>query len=197
MARPISWIERASAMLHEVKIKKRTRYGAGDIQDLFGLQPRAAQTLMKMLPRFEVGRSFEVSREDLIAFLERVLAAAPLGSGHHAAGKGVATLFDQILAEAPPVTREQLPSPVSPVRLTPRPLSSLPDSILIRRGHIEIVGRTREEATEALLALALIIETDEFAERFELRKPVGRVDPEVQTMFDELEQMEAEHRLRA
>lgn len=185
MARPISWVERAPAMLHEVKVKKRTRYGAGDIQDLFDLQPRRAQELMKMMPRFEVGRTFEISREDLITFLERVRA-------HHAAGKGVAALFSQILAEAPPVTREQLPSPVQLVRLTPRSLSTLPESILVRRGHVGISGRTREELTAALAALAAVIETDEFAEAFELRKPVAG-DREVRTMFEELEQMEAAH----
>jgi hypothetical protein len=195
MARPISWVERAPAILHEVKVKKRTRYGAGDIQDLFGLMPRRAQALMKMLPRFEIGRTFEISREDLIAFLERVVDAAPPGCGHHAAGKAVAALFSRILASAPPVTREQPPLPLaSPIRLTPRrslPLASLPESVLVRRGVIEIHARTREEATEALLAISTVIETDEFAARFELSKPVGRVDSEVREMFEELEQMEA------
>jgi hypothetical protein len=197
MARPISWVERAPAILHEVKVKKRTRYGAVDVQDLFGLMPRRAQALMKMLPRFEIGRTFEISREDLIAFLERVVGAAPPGCGHHAAGKAVADLFTQILAEAPPVTREQ-PLPTAwPVRLTPRrsTLASLPESVVVRRGVVELHGRTREDVTAAAMAFAAVLETDEFVEAFELRKPVQR-DPEVREMFEELERDEATFALK-
>jgi hypothetical protein len=192
MTRPISWLERAPEMLHTVKVSKRPRYGAGDFQDLFGLQPSSAQKLMKMLPRFEVGMTLEVSREELIVFLKRVLAAAPPGLGHHAANKALADLFDQMLAAGAPVTREPPLSPAWPTRLTPRArsLASLPESILISRGHIHISGRTREEAAEALLALAGVIETEEFAERFELRKPVQR-DTEAQDIDRRIEELKA------
>ena len=198
MARPVSWLQRAPAILHAVTISKRPRYGALDIQNLFTLQPRRAQELMKMLPRIEVGMALQVSREDLLAFLERVLAAAPPGCGHHAAGEAITGIFTQILAAGAPVTREQPATPVWPVRLTPRSrsLASLPESILVSRGHVHISGRTREEVAEALLALSEVIEGDEFAARFELSKPVQRADPaalEVRGMFAELEQMEAAH----
>ena len=184
--RPIPWLARLSEMVRIVAASKRTRYATAEIQELFVVMERSAQKLMKRMPRFRAGPGFEVSREDLIAFLERVEV-------HQDAGMDVPALLSQMLTEAPPILREQLPSPILPMRVTPWALTSLPESILIRRGVVEISGRTSAELAGSLMALAAVIETDEFAAVFELRKPVGSVAPEVRTMFEELEQMEAAH----
>jgi hypothetical protein len=187
--RPVPWLDRTSEMLRTVTSSKRTRYATAEIQDLFGVMERSAQKLMKLMPRFQTGPGFEVSREDLMAFLERVEV-------HRDAGMDVPGLLNQMLAAGSPILREQLPLPlVSPIRLTPRPrtLASLPDSVVVRRGMVELHGRTREDVAAAAAAFAAVIETDEFAEAFELRKPVARVAPEVAEMFEELKQMEAAH----
>jgi hypothetical protein len=77
-------------------------------------------------------------------------------------------LFEEIRAEKAAVSRRK---PRSLVRrdLDPIGIASLPDSILISRGRLEVNFRTVEELAEAMYALARVLESEgeEFARAFE------------------------------
>jgi hypothetical protein len=183
MGRPISWLEHLSATLRAVTVSKRTRYGTAEIQELFGVMERSAQKLMKLMPRFDTGFAFQVSREDLAAFLARVEA-------HRNAGGDVAALLDHILAEAPPVTREPLPVPTHVPRSTTP--GKLPESIHLKRCHLEVSFQTSTELCQALIDFAAFMDSSvDFDGDYCARKPPASVGSEVRIMFEELEQMEA------
>jgi hypothetical protein len=72
MPRPISWLPRLHEIARSVANSVRSHYDRRDLEQLFELQPRAAQKLLEMLPTVQVGTSGLVERETLGAFLERV-----------------------------------------------------------------------------------------------------------------------------
>jgi hypothetical protein len=110
-----------------------------------------------MLPTVEIGTSRLVDRGVLGSFLDRVRDADDTGK-----------LFEEIRAEKAAVSRRK---PRSLVRrdLDPIGIGSLPDSIAISRGHLEVNFSTVEELAEAMYALARVLEAEgeEFARSFE------------------------------
>ena len=112
-----------------------------------------------MLPTVQIGNSRLVDREVLASFLDRVRDADDTGK-----------LFEEIRAEKAQISRRK---PRSLVRrdLDPIGLGSLPSSITLEPGRMEVRFETVEQLAEAMYALARVLESegDEFAGRFEKR----------------------------
>jgi len=163
MPRPISWLPRLHIILRSVANSVRSHYDRHDLEQLFELQPRAAQKLLEMLPSVQIGSSRLVDREVLAGFLDRVRDA-----------DNTAELFEQVRTETAQVSRRK---PRSIVRrdLDPICLGSLPSSISLSRGRMEVGFNTIEELAEAMYALARVLEAegDEFAQRFEVSSTVA------------------------
>jgi hypothetical protein len=160
LARPVSWLPRLHVITKTVMNSVRSHYDRGDLERLFELQPRAAQKMLEMLPIVQVGTSRLLDREVLLRFLERVREA-----------DDVPALYVQILSEKVRVSQRK---PRSLVRsdLPPVSLDSLPSSITLSRGRMEVNFTTVVDLAEAMFALARILESEgeEFAQSFELPK---------------------------
>ena len=159
MPRPISWLPRLHLIARSVTNSVRSHYDRHDLETLFELQPRAAQKLLEMLPTAQIGNSRLVEREILVSFLDRVREA-----------DDTAGLFEQIRSEKAQVSRRK---PRSLVRrdLDPIGIGSLPSSITLERGRMEVQFETVEQLAEAMYALARVLEAEgeEFAAMFESR----------------------------
>jgi len=163
MPRPISWLPRLHVISRSVASSVRSHYDRHDLEQLFELQPRSAQKLLEMLSTVQIGNSRLVDREVLVGFLDRVRDA-----------DNTPELFEQIRAETVKVSRRK---PRSIVRrdLDPIGLGSLPSSISLRRGRLEVDFDTVEQLAEAMYALARVLESEgeEFAGRFETQMQAG------------------------
>ena len=186
MPRPISWLPRLHEIRRSVANSVRSHYGRRDLEKLFELQPRAAQKLIEILPAVKIGTSLLVEREALGIFLDRVREA-----------EDVAALFDHVRAEKAGASKKKVRSLV-PRDTEPATLSSLPELIALSRGRLEISFSTVEELAEGMFALARLLQTDmdAFAQAFEPEMPLEVPEDAVvlDTLFAELEEMEARHR---
>jgi hypothetical protein len=189
MPRPVSWLPRLHEIRRSVANSVRSHYGRRNLEQLFELQPRAAQKLFEMLPTVKIGTSLLVEREALVVFLDRVREA-----------EDVTALFDQLRAEKGGVSRKKVRA------LVPRAaylatLSSLPESVALSRGRLEISFATVEQLAEAMFALARVLETevDAFAQAYEPETPqeVPEDGIEIDALFAELEAMERERSARS
>jgi hypothetical protein len=182
MPRPVSWLPRLHEIRRSVANSVRSHYGRRDLEQLFELQPRAAQKLIEMLPTVKIGTSRLVDREVLADFLDRVREA-----------DDVTALLDQVRAEKAAVSRKKLRSLV---RRDDRPLSigSLPESIALSRGRLEVSFSSIEQLAEAMYTLARVLETegDAFAQAYEPERPQELPEDaaEIDALFAELEAME-------
>ncbi|WP_263377205.1 hypothetical protein [Granulicella aggregans] len=188
MPRPVSWLPRLHEIRRSVANSVRSHYGRRDLEQLFELQPRAAQKLFEMLPTVKIGTSLLVEREALVIFLDRVREAEDVGA-----------LFEQVRAEKAGVSRRKVRALV-PRDTEPATLSSLPESIALSRGRLEVSFATVEQLAEAMFALARVLETDvdAFAQAYEPEMPpeVPEVALEIDALFAELEAMERERSAR-
>ena len=75
MPRPISWLPQLHAIERSVQNSVRSHYERRDLEQLFSLQPRAAQLLMDALPTVPIGRSRLVEREALRSLLAEIRQA--------------------------------------------------------------------------------------------------------------------------
>lgn len=159
----------------------RSHYDRHDLETLFELQPRAAQKLLEMLPAVAVGNAHLVEREVLLGFLERVRATDDL------------TNLYEILRKEKTAATQRLPR--SMVRRDRQELSlgSLPASIALSTGRLEVCFSSTEELAEALYMLARVLESsgDEFAACYEPIEPKPAGEDEIQRLFRDLEAMEA------
>jgi hypothetical protein len=184
MPRPVSWLPRLHEIRRSVANSVRSHYGRRDLEQLFELQPRAAQKLIEMLPTVRIGTSLLVEREALAGFLDRVREADDVG-----------VLFEQVRAEKAGSSRRKVRVLVArdtePVTLT-----SLPESIALSRGRLEVSFATVEQLAEAMFALAQVLTTDvdAFAQAYEPERPpeVPEDAGEMEALFAELEAMEKE-----
>lgn len=185
MARPPTWLPRLHSIRQAVANSVRSHYDRKDLERLFELQQRGAGKLLELLPTVPVGTAHLVDREVLLSFLERVQEA-----------EDVHALFDQLRLEKGAGSRRKIRSLVRR-DLEPVGLTSLPESIGLARGRLEVSFRSVEELAEAMLTLARILEHEgeEFAELYEPVKPqpVDSDVEELRTMFRRLEELEAAH----
>lgn len=116
--------------------------------------------MLEMLPTVQVGTSRLVDRDVLAGFLERVRNA-----------EDVPALYAQVLSEKAVVSRRSIRSLVRR-DLDPIGFDSLPSSVVLIPGRMEVTFTTIEELAEAMYALARVLENegDEFAKRYETRK---------------------------
>ena len=186
MPRPVSWLPRLHEIRRSVQNSVRSHYDRRDLQQLFELQPRSAQNFFALLPSVPVGRSRLVEREALARFLDGVHEAAD-----------VPAYMERVRREGAEVSRKKIRSLVR-ADLAPASLASLPDSMSLSRGRLEISFRSVEQLAEAMLALARILEAEgeEFAERYEPEVPELQAEDteEVREMFAELERIERPER---
>ncbi len=182
MPRPVSWLPRLHVIRRTVSNSVRSHYDRHELETLFELQPRAAQKLLELLPSVPIGTSRLVERSDLLGFLDRVREA-----------DDTAALFEAMRHEKARVSGRKVRSLVRR-DLDPVGLSSLPDSITLSRGRLEISFRSIEQLAESLLLLARVLESDGdgFAEAYEVREEtdVDEAADEVRRMFAELEELE-------
>jgi hypothetical protein len=185
MPRPISWLPRLHEITRSVANSVRSHYDRRDLEQLFELQPRAAQKLLELLPTVSVGTSRLVGREVLAGFLERVREA-----------EDVSGLLEKIRQEKSKSSRRKVRNLVRR-DFDPIDLDSLPESLALSRGRIEISFRTVEQLAQDLFKIAQLLTEDveEFARRFEPEPPPPEISDfgEMRNLFAELEHMEAEH----
>jgi hypothetical protein len=156
--RTLSWLPRLHLIARSVTNSVRSHYDRHDLEGLFELQPRAAQKLLEMLPSVQVGTSRLVDREVLAGFLDRVREA-----------DDVPALYEKIRAEKAVVSRRK---PRSLVRrdLDTIGIDSLPSSIVLSRGRLEVNFTSVEGLAEAMYALARVLEAEgeEFVALYEV-----------------------------
>jgi hypothetical protein len=157
MPRPISWLPRLHEITKTVTNSVRSHYDRQDIEKLFELQPRAAQELLKLLPSVQVGTSRLLDREVLADFLGRVRDTEDTGR-----------LFDKLRDEKAAVSKRRLRSLVRR-DLDPISITSLPDSLILSRGRLEVNFETVEQLAECMLMLARVLESEgeKFVDAFE------------------------------
>jgi len=174
MPRPVSWLPRLHEIRRSVANSVRSHYDRRDLEQLFELQPRAANNLIVLLPTVQVGTSHLVEREALGGFLDRVRES-----------KDTQALFDQVRREKAPTSRRKVRSLVRR-DIEPISLASLPSSISLSRGRLEVSFRTVEELAQTMYALARVIESDgdEMARQFEVHEEVEDADAPMRDEFD-------------
>ncbi len=161
MPRPISWLPRLHEIAKAVTNSVRSHYDRHDVEKLFELQPRAAQELLKLLPSTQVGTSRLLDREVLVSFLMRVRDT-----------ENTTELFDKLREEKVAVSKRRLRSLVRR-DLDVVSITSLPDSIILTRGRLEVSFETVEQLAECMLMLARVLESEgeEFAKAYETKQP--------------------------
>ena len=183
MPRPPTWLPRLHEIRRAVSNSVRSHYERKDLERLFQLQPRATQNLLALLPSVLIGKAHVVEREALVGFLDRVHEAPD-----------VIALFEQIRKDKVSVSRRKLRGLVQRDYET-ADLASLPQSMGLSRGRLEVSFRSVEELAEAMFFLARLIDhnLDAFAQAFEPETPPIETDDagqEIQNLFTDLRAME-------
>jgi hypothetical protein len=182
MPRPLSWLPRLHEISRSLANSVRSHYDRHELETLFELQPRAAQKLIEMLPSVRVGTSRLLEREVLVSFLDRVQDTDDAGR-----------LFEEIRGEKAVASRRKVRSLVRS-DLEPVSLTSLPDTIRLSAGRLEVSFTTVEQLAESLLLLARILEREgeELAATCEihLKNETDIVALEVDRLFASLEERE-------
>ncbi len=159
MPRPVSWLPRLHEIRRAVANSVRSHYDRRDLQSLFELQPRAAQKLLQLLPTVPVGTAKLVEREALGRFLDGVRDA-----------DDVTGYMEQVRQTKASIPRRKLRSLVRH-DADPATLTSLPESVSLSRGRLEVSFRSVKQLGEAMYWLAQMLDTDEFAREFEPEPP--------------------------
>lgn len=185
MARPITWLPRLHEIRRSVRNSVRSHYGRRDLETLFLLQPRAAQYLLDLFPLVRVGTSQLVESDTLSAFLERVHTS-----------DDVSALLSELRRKNSETSRRKIREFVQTESALVS-LSSLPSSVILEPGRLEIRFETLEQLAQSLFSLAQVMtaEPDALGDMVEIREPappLGKED-EISCMFRELELMEAAH----
>ncbi len=174
MPRPISWLPRLHDISRTVANSIRSHYDRHDLEQLFQLQPRAAQNLLQLLPVVQVGTSRLIDREVLSNFLDRVRDA-----------EDVPALFEQIREEKTRISKRVIRRLVR--RDTdPLTLDELPPAIHLTPGHLHIQFASVIDLAESLYALARTLESPEFAAAFEPPQPTPEPTQEYRSMLSTL-----------
>jgi len=187
MPRPFSWLPRLHEIRRSVKGSVRSHYERKDIEQLFQVQPRSAQSLMQGIsPSAKVGRSFLLARGDLEAFLDQIQEGAAPAS--------------LLSAGSQTIPRRRLRELVQIDRM-PAMLETAPSNISFQPGQLAIEFSSMEQLAGALLAIAEILDNAEqfatFEDRYVPRRtPRPEQDAEraeIARLFEELEDMELKH----
>ena len=171
MSRPISWLPRLHLIQRSVANSVRSHYERRDLEQLFELQPRAAQLLMDALPTIGVGRSRLVERESLAALLDTIQKADDPSAA-----------LERARQHPKPGSRRRLRE-LLPHDHPPADFDQLPPQLELAPGQVRIRFGALEELALALLELASLLDTnlDEFARRYEVQPPEASGNPKKET----------------
>lgn len=155
MPRPISWQSDLNELHRRVSDSPRSLYAREDLERLFGVQERAAQRLLGLMPRVRQANSVVVEREALLEFLRQAKAAEDLGA------------FLTALRRHPPQPSRRKLRLALPAQLEAGNLQSIDRwSIELRRGRITLHFTTLDDVVAKLYQLAKVIDAPEFERRF-------------------------------
>src|SRR6185312_10215398 len=150
MARPILWHANLAEIHRRVQDSPRSLYGREDLERLFGIQERAAQRMLLLMPRSRQANSVVVEREHLLAFLSGCLDAEDLRAH-----------LDELRKNPPKPSRRKLRLSL-PRSLEDGNLQSIDRwSIELRRGRITVHFTTLEDCASKLYQLAKVIDAPE------------------------------------
>ncbi len=184
MSRTVSWLPRLYVIRRSVENSVRPHYDRQAIEKLFELQPRAAQKILEMLPAIEVGTSRLIARETLSNFLNQV---------HEA--KDPALLFEFLRRRKTIISRQKTRTLVE-TDLPSVNLNSLPGSITLSRGQLNVKFQTIEALAEDLARIARLLtnDTEEFAKTYEPQQITveDEAAEEMEILFAQLRALEAE-----
>ena len=185
LPRPVSWLPRLHTIQRTVANSVRSHYGRRDLELLFELQPRAAGKLLEALPTVAVGTSRLVEREALASFLAKVQAAEDVGA-----------VLEEARLGKDAASRKRLRSLIQQDDESVS-LTSLPRSLTLTRGRLEVNFRSLEELAEAMYFLARALDGDleGFAAQYEPKpeRSEESEEDEVNGLFRELRRHEAEY----
>jgi len=189
MPRALSWLPRLHEIRRSVENSSRSHYTRKELENLFQLQPRAAQKLLEILPTTAVGTSRLAEREALAHFLDQIHAA-----------ENPSAAMEAIRQQKRSVSHRKIRSLVRK-NTEPVTLASLPSNLILQTGHLEVTFSTIEELAQTMYALAQAIENDgdEMARLFEKQARIDE-DPDreaVALMMKELLALEAERKSNA
>ena len=185
-----SWLPRLHEIRRSVENSSRSHYTRKELENLFQLQPRAAQKLLEILPTTAVGTSRLAEREALAHFLDQIHAA-----------ENPSAAIEAIRQQKQSVPRRKIRSLVrkntEPVTLT----SLSPQTLSCRQGIWRSLSAQLEKITQTMYALAQAIKNDgdEMARLFEKQALIDE-DPDreaVALMMKELLALEAERKSNA
>lgn len=184
MPKPVAWSYSAHEIREAVKRSSQQKWIRRDIEDTFKVSTRTAHALMRAIGGVENIRNvlYQVDREELIAFLDHVIAAEDLTGA-------VRTRRE----EATPVARPKPLMHAVPEEFKNVMVSDLPKSIKIRRGFIGVRGGSADEVVERLCILVQALENDLATARDVLEPPRPAVKPhdsELRAMFANLEALQ-------
>lgn len=188
MARPVSWLKRLPEIRRSVEGSARSHWDRSALEQLFQIQTRTANDLMKILPRVAApGRAFMVDRNTLVKFLD---ACQEADAGEEMARR----------RKAPEkISRRKPRTLVLKDLVTDGRLIALPANITLERGRLEVTFRTVVELCESLAMVAGSIRNDEdaFVEMYEVQHGPTEAQlkaehdkKEVQKLFAHLREME-------
>lgn len=178
MPRPVKWSRDLHPIRDRANRSKTETWSRRDIEDLFGIGPSSAQSLMKAIGEvLTVGGTHFVDRTSLLGFLDEIVRAESVEEG-----------LRLRLERAAPVRR---PAPLRvslPSELRRATLADLPGNVEVREGEVRLTGSNAEEVVEGLLLLAQVLQNDLDSVRARLDPPPGppQVDEGLREMFSSL-----------
>jgi hypothetical protein len=155
MARPFPWISRLPDIRRSVSNSKRSGYTRRELEVLFGISARAAGRLLELLAGLAINNSHMVERDKLQTFLESV-ATAP----------SVPRIVEELRGDKANLSRVKMRHFV-PHDQDEVPVTSLPQSIRLRPGRLEIEYVSYEDLLLQLYLLSKAAQDDPLA--FEAR----------------------------
>ena len=174
MPRPLTWLPRLHEIRREINKSVRSHYERKDLEPIFHLQHRAAHQLMQLLPCTKIGRSLIIERQALINFLDRI----------HEADDPASVLHSFRAAKEAP-KRRTLRNLVQKDN-TPAALETLPTSLELRPGEVNIRFVRMEDLAASLLALAQVLDSEDGFAAFEKQYQIASELPENHTRQEEL-----------
>jgi hypothetical protein len=152
------------------------------LEALFQIQQGAASRLMEVIPTLKVNTGHLAEREGLLAFLEKVSES-----------DDVTTLMRRLRAQKNAPARRSVRSMVRR-DLPPASIAGIPDTLRLKRGHLDINFESLEELVKTLYILAQILDDDleAFAREYEPVKPepINEEAEDIRRMFADLEERE-------
>lgn len=190
MPKPISWADRVHAIRERTSKSKAQTYTRQDLESLFEVKRVAAQNLMKLIGGIHaIGPIHVVESSDLLAFLDRVIAAPSVATGVQEC-----QLYKEPAPRVRPL-RRTLPTELRSVMCR-----DLPTNVELKPGELRISGQTAEAIFEGMLLLAQAVtnDLDTAVALLEPQVAVARADTdELRELFARLEEDERASRTTA